>query len=536
MRRPFIKEVQSNVKSPHGDWACELGRYTLILGPNRSHKTTIIQALELGASGAVDDIMGRDEVKVASTLMTLKPADADHLFSRVVYSDGQGAEFVASPKGKPTQTWTRPSMVVSRLTRKVMSGSSTKLHEAMIDWMDLQSVSVGEITLHLSNDVHAKYLDIADRMRRGADSEVHILQKIIEYAEKTKREKNAEVKALKALQDFFSDRMTGDLRDNRELADFIFEITLTKTRPLTHMQQVLQYAMDMTLQQCPTCSSPVGQDHLVECHEYMYGQDAGKDGFEDYDFRRILANVETRVLWDLMSETKKKSDTLEAEAAKYKRLKAECSKALDALVAQHASKMCAHANKYLPATWNLKYDEKLKVLGLDRGQNGFHSSLSGAEWATVIAAVACVAADNLPDDTEPVLLVLEDRAWDAGTLAEVMKGLAKFDGQVVIQSTVKPKGRLPAAWTVVQSKEFVKQFNIFEDLTLKEKTKPLTKLQREMLEALGFKEDEVLLMTADTANEIVSQGVAAANVDLEDDGGWSLKEGGNLRVLPKKDA
>lgn len=533
--RPFIKEIQSNVKSPNGDWGCQLGRHTLILGPNRSHKTTIIQGLELGASGMVDDIMGRDEVKIANTLMALKPVEADHLFSRVTYSDGKCAEFVASPGSKPTQTWTRPSMVVSRLTRKVMSGSSAKLHEAMIDWMDLTSVCVEDIVELLPADLQAKYLDIADRMRRSSSSEVHILQKIIEYAGKTQREKSAEVKALKARQDFFSSQLDEEARTDAEVAEFIFELTLQKTRPLTHMQQVLKYAIDMTLQQCPTCSSPVGEEHLSNCHEYMFGQDAGKDGFEDYDFRRIMSQVQTRVLWRFMANTKQELDALTPEVETYKRLKAECSKVLEALVSAHAEQICASANKYLPATWTLKYDKASQVLGLDRGQNGFHSSLSGAEWATVIAAVACVAADNM-DPGEPVLLVLEDRAWDSATLASVMKGLAKFGGQVVVQSTVKPKGRMSSDWTVVESKEFVKQFSPFEEIVLKKKEAKLSKLQKDMLEALGFKEDEVEIMTADTVAEIVSQGVAAANVELDEDGGWELKEGGNLRVLPKKDS
>ena len=115
-----------------------------------------------------------------------------------------------------------------------------------------------------------------------------------------------------------------------------------------------------------------------------------------------------------------------------------------------------------------------------------------------------------------------------------MKVLQKFNGQVVIQSTIKPKGRIPGAWTVVESKNFLEQFNVFKTLTLKP-AKKITKLQRSMLEALGFAEDEVLIMTTETAEDLTSKGVAASNVELDEDGGWQLRDGGNLRVLPKKD-
>jgi hypothetical protein len=42
-------------------------------------------------------------------------------------------------------------------------------------------------------------------------------------------------------------------------------------------------------------------------------------------------------------------------------------------------------------------------------------------------------------------------------------------------------------------------------------------------------------MSFKTAREITSQGLMAANVEIHPDGGWSLCEGGNLRILGKED-
>ena len=532
--RPFIKEVSSNVKSPQGEWVCQLGRHTLIVGPNRSHKTTIIQGLELGASGMVDDIMGRDEVKIANTLLSLKPAEADHLFSRVIYSDNKGAEFTLTPGSRATQTWTRPHMVVSRLARKALSGSPAKLHEAMLNWMDLKSVCVEDIVNMISKDLRAKYLDIADRMRKKASSELHIAQQIVDYAGKTQREMSAQVKALDSLQNSLSENLHGEVYSNEDLNELLTHTVSLGTKTITHMTVVLHYAVLKGLQQCPTCSSPVGFDHLKVCFDHMSAQNVAPGALSENDLNRVRIQVGSQVIWGLMMDTKEKADNARREMETYKRLKSECAKAIETLVAQHAEGVCSQANKYLPPAWTLKYDDASKTLGLDKGQNGFHSSLSGAEWATVSAAVACVAADNLEDENEPALLVLEDRAWDKETLAEVMKVLQKFEGQVVIQSTIKPKGRIPSAWTVVESKHFLEQFNVFKTLTLKP-AKKLTKLQRSMLEALGFTEEEMLIMTAKTVQDITSKGIASSNVELTDDGDWSVQEGGNLRVLPKQD-
>jgi predicted ATPase len=45
---PYVRMVESNVKSPTGDhWKLELGPRTLLVGSNTSHKTAVIQSIEL---------------------------------------------------------------------------------------------------------------------------------------------------------------------------------------------------------------------------------------------------------------------------------------------------------------------------------------------------------------------------------------------------------------------------------------------------------------------------------------------------------
>ena len=76
--RPYVENVYSNLKSPrpNGDaWSIDIGPKTLLVGSNTSHKSTVVQAIELAIAGSADDIIGRSIVSDAALLLTLAPGD-----------------------------------------------------------------------------------------------------------------------------------------------------------------------------------------------------------------------------------------------------------------------------------------------------------------------------------------------------------------------------------------------------------------------------------------------------------------------------
>lgn len=94
--RPYVEHVYSNLKSPrpNGDaWGIELGPKTLIVGSNTSHKSTIVQAVELAIAASADDIIGRSIVSDAALLLTLAPGDELGVTARL--SDGRVANYNA---------------------------------------------------------------------------------------------------------------------------------------------------------------------------------------------------------------------------------------------------------------------------------------------------------------------------------------------------------------------------------------------------------------------------------------------------------
>jgi energy-coupling factor transporter ATP-binding protein EcfA2 len=97
-------------------------------------------------------------------------------------------------------------------------------------------------------------------------------------------------------------------------------------------------------------------------------------------------------------------------------------------------------------------DKEVCRFGFTRDGN-LHTALSGAEWARLTLALACAAAK--PDKDSLLVFVPEERAFDPETLRAVMLALTNAPGQVVITTPVKPAGKLPKGWTLVETQHTV---------------------------------------------------------------------------------
>lgn len=50
-----------------------------------------------------------------------------------------------------------------------------------------------------------------------------------------------------------------------------------------------------------------------------------------------------------------------------------------------------------------------------------------------------------------VIYTPEERAFDPNTLRSVMQSLSESPGQVILTSPIKPSGRIPKGWTVIET-------------------------------------------------------------------------------------
>lgn len=517
--RPFVNKVTSNVKGFDGMWEAELGRHTLIVGPNRSNKTTIIQGLELGLTGIVDELMGRDEVKLAKLLSSLKPADQEALRASIELSNGRKGGFYMEAGSRASADNIVPEAMIHRVVRNALSGSNAKMVDAMVDWMDADGVTIDYIVDQLPKDHQAKYQDIADNMRRREKNEITILRKICDYAGKRQREYSSQAKNHEDFASNLADQVE-QIRSASTIHKKIVDCVDEHKSAIDHLVSAAEWADENGVDQCPTCGSQVGNAHISVAHAHLKEQAIApsKEEMEKLVYN-ITSIMSDSVRWNIAIKQKKKAGEARRYAEQYKDLKKCCTELLKRIVLEAFSEFKHKVNRYLPEDWNLDYNEELECVGLNQGDRGIFTSLSGAEWATVVTAVACAAGDTRDKD-EPIVLVIEDRAWDPKTLSSVMKQLQKFNGQVVIQSTVKPRGRISSEWTVIESEKFVRKNKGIEEPV--KKSKRIPKTRKNLLDALGFSADDIALMNDQTSKELSDRGLPATNIKIEDDGSWSV--------------
>jgi hypothetical protein len=131
-------------------------------------------------------------------------------------------------------------------------------------------------------------------------------------------------------------------------------------------------------------------------------------------------------------------------------LKDDCRSAMDALVKNSVTAFEQAVQAHLPDSddFRLVLGDKSVSMGFVR-DGVLHTALSGAEWARLTLAVAS-AQLRLAQHSGPVVVTPKERAWDPDTLAASMRALSDAPGQVLLLSPIRPKGRLPKGWTLVE--------------------------------------------------------------------------------------
>tara|TARA_R100000152_G_C6714383_1_gene141426 strand:- start:479 stop:853 length:375 start_codon:yes stop_codon:yes gene_type:complete len=111
-----------------------------------------------------------------------------------------------------------------------------------------------------------------------------------------------------------------------------------------------------------------------------------------------------------------------------------------------------------------------------------------------------------------------------------MKSFAAFDGQVIMTSTVRPRGRPHSSWTVI---------DLDADPLLEDAPTPSaprngsTGVRRNddvvmvdstarLLRGLGYNAVTIERMTAETASEIAQEGLLAEYTNVHEDGSFSV--------------
>ena len=659
--RPFVNRIYSNLKSPKDSgepWDIELSQHTLLVGSNTSHKSSIIQSIELSVAGSADDIFGRSAVSDVALLLTLAPADELGISSTL--SNGETASFNARREDgktkRPTHLGPGADTLVHRDVTTALSGSPASARKAFLSWSG-GKITLDDVLTHLPENLHGKYKDIATHKGREK-TVVQTLLEVVTYAGQRQREAAKEAKGAEIILESIGDTIEGRpteedmtkmkmavvqareildvsirasgsgvgmsggekveaLKDAREkLSFFTNEISVSK-QILEELQgglpskgenvdyaiKIVDVAISHSLEACPVCSSQVGSEHLKNCQSFYQqqqkqweeqsaqklGQIAKLESDIETCERQVIhftseiqrlesvtvATADSRALpvsdaqsrleaamdalgkmeiansqWENLANARERVFSMKAEVDTYKELKLACESAVGRLLSEQAKDFSARVQKYLPNHWDFNIellDGTKEVFRMGIMRDGkLHAALSGAEWTSVVTAISMAVSERLPKDA-PAILIPEDRAWDGKTLSSVMKGFSNFDGQVIMASTIRPTGRPPKGWNIIDMDKVSESWCMIdstdeEEQPVEEKPASKTSLNHAsggfrvttrsalILEETGFDTEIIQKMSRDTVASIIKDGLAPENVSVSDDGTYSIVR--SAKVLP----
>jgi hypothetical protein len=163
--------------------------------------------------------------------------------------------------------------------------------------------------------------------------------------------------------------------------------------------------------------------------------------------------VESKGRWESLEHARSRVEVAEVEVRAWEARKREVERLTSELVTEAREAFVARVQAFLPDTDT--FDLVLRVGNRDVCMFGFrrggelHTALSGAEWARLTCALGAVCVPS--EGTVLAVIAPEERAYDGVTLASMMRGLSGAPGQVILTSPVKPRGRTPKGWTIIEA-------------------------------------------------------------------------------------
>jgi len=426
----WVKEVTTNIKSPDGSSRTHtLGKHTLLVGPNESGKSAIAEAVQLALTGSASGMLYRNKpIKSGTQLAVLRPEGCEAVFAQVQMDDGESAEWTLEEGKRPNRSGVEGFALPVDELRSVMSGSEQKVREFFYENI-LKKTPQDEIKAHLPESLW-------DSFDGYAREEEISLTGLITTLGKRKREAKAQGNAA----DMILKTLTVSRVSDSAISDFWLQLgeaqrlESLKEMYRTYREQGVESAV---LGKIKASLAAIGPKEKIQ--SIPTPADARKHVEEAY-----VARGEYQAAFQMKTLSDQSAQKVETIA----RLEKALVEALAAILSEQKvwAEYRAKVNGFLPSKdkFDIMDNGSLKM-GLAR-ENGMHIALSGSTEARTLAAMAAALVSG---DDAPALIVVDDRMWDPSTLAKTMKEMEKVDCQVIIMSTLKPRGKPRQAWTYV---------------------------------------------------------------------------------------
>tara|TARA_R100001594_G_scaffold97585_4_gene131990 strand:- start:3851 stop:5173 length:1323 start_codon:yes stop_codon:yes gene_type:complete len=430
----MIRKVRSNIKS-NEDWSAEIGPKTLLLGPNESGKSRIVEAIQLAVSGGVHGLFLKNStVKAGNQLSALGATFDKSLYAEVEFDDGTVSRWEMEKGKSPKQTGERyVALPVSGL-RAALTGSASSTRKFFASQL-VPPIARKE----LEEALHSDEIDITqplDEVLPDMGPKQITIDEIIQAisdAGKMKRKAKADVKAT------------------------------------TDILSALGNAQEYSAKELDDAWLRLNDSLILGWLKKQY-----KERPDDAEYKayvklliRNLAGEKSKEYWETLGGSLKTSDevvqiiqgsTLHQVAlalvgrtaghqnreSAFSILEKALEKYLYEVVQGPLDAYKERVSGYLPKGDEFGYENSPTSFRIFLERNGVrHYALSGSTEARVLAAMAAGLEEN------GSMVIVDDRMWDAKTLSETLHHLEDCSAQVILMSTISHRGRQRTGWHYV---------------------------------------------------------------------------------------
>lgn len=438
----YVTNITTNLKSPDGEkYSVDLGKNTILIGDNEAGKSGIVEAVELARTGSAFGLLYRDKpIKDGGLLSALIPAEADKGEATALLDNGQTCSWSLERGKRPEREGPNGvSLSISEI-RPILCGSEETKSKFFARVMSGPH-AISAIYNRVPEALHEMLALVLGRLEPGLEEnnpEVFCLHFVDVYEEVCTliRSKSTAAKtnrttlgSLGSLRDVSADEVDG-LWDSLERAfarDLLRALYMTnRASPGTHATNTIQEI--------------VNQLGGKEAVSRIPPTEQVRETLEEVILQRRLVKV--------AGIARNNEASAEMRVGELKRLRVEILHAiqLDINVQNEGVEFKKRVSGYLPRgeKFILRFDGGNSTIGMERGGK-IRTALSGSTEARLLAAIAAALADESKS-----LLVVDDRMWDAGTLGKMLGVLERAPCQVLVMTTVKPKGKKREDWTYIK--------------------------------------------------------------------------------------
>ena len=428
----YVTKIITNIKSPNGDdYVVGLGKNTVLIGDNEAGKSAIAEAVQLSRTGSAFGLLYRDKpIKDAGLLSSLIPPEADEVSAKAELDDGRECRWQMSRGKRPTREGPNGVGLSIAEIRAVLSGSEET--KTKFFWARLCEPKDGDLFQRVRIPDHLQ--EVVSQVLPPGTEEL-CLASLHDKVSKAVRDQSTQVKASRTAL-----ASLGSLRDVSD--DEILGLWDTLER--AHARDLLR-ALYLANKHDPGIHAPNTIRELV-------GQLGGEQAITRIpSTETVVEKLEESILQKRLVKVagiaRNGEASAEVKSEQLKKLKPHLLHEMQADLNVHTGPrdFRKRVSGFLPRgeKFCFRFDDGRSTIGIER-EGVIHTALSGSTEARVLAAVAAALADE-----DSSLLVVDDRMWDGSTLSKMLGVLEKAPCQVLVMSTIKPKGKRRAAWTYI---------------------------------------------------------------------------------------